>query len=156
MAIGEVIKTEEHGGKPSLTIKWDDKPQGWGYKSMNDYGQIRHDLTQFQVGDMVEFEIEVMTFKGQSYDRIGSIKKVSDEPDTSFSYGDNRENRPDEERVVSSQPKNTSNNKYDDYLKEITQAYSAIESNETLKNLDQENKRAIAISAVINQMRNGR
>jgi ribosomal protein L21E len=115
---------------------------------MNDYGQIRHDLTQFQVGDMVEFEIEVMTFKGQSYDRIGSIKKVSDEPDTSFNHGANVE--PVQQKIVSS------NNKYDDYLKEITQAYSAIESNETLKNLDQENKRAIAISAVINQMRNGR
>ena len=148
MAIGEVIKTEEHGGKPSLTIKWDKKPQGWGYKSMNDYGQIRHDLTQFQVGDMVEFEIEVMTYQGNSYDRIGSIKKVSDEPDTSFNHGANVE--PVEQKIVSS------NNKYDDYLKEITEAYSAIESNETLKNLDQENKRAIAISAVINQMRNGR
>jgi hypothetical protein len=41
MAIGEVIKTEEHGGKPSLTIKWDQKPQGWGYKSISDYGDKR-------------------------------------------------------------------------------------------------------------------
>ncbi len=158
MAIGEVIKTEEHGGKPSLTIKWDDKPQGWGYKSMNDYGQVRHDLSQFHVGDMVDFEIEIMNFKGQSYERIGSIKKVSDEQDTSFNHGANVENRPDEERVISSEP--IVSDTYDileTYLKAVDTAYNKSQKHPNLKNLNEENLRAVCIGAAIQHMRsNGR
>ena len=158
MAIGEVIKTAEHGGKPSLTIKWDDKPQGWGYKSMNDYGQVRHDLSQFHVGDMVDFEIEIMNFKGQSYERIGSIKKVSDEQDTSFNHGANVENRPDEERVISSEP--IVSDTYDileTYLKAVDTAYNKSQKHPNLKNLNEENLRAVCIGAAIQHMRsNGR
>ena len=158
MAIGEVIKTEEHGGKPSLTIKWDDKPQGWGYKSMNDYGQVRHDLSQFHVGDMVDFEIEIMNFKGQSYERIGSIKKVSDEQDTSFNHGANVENRPDEEIVISSEP--IVSDTYDileTYLKAVDTAYNKSQKHPNLKNLNEENLRAVCIGAAIQHMRsNGR
>ena len=158
MAIGEVIKTEEHGGKPSLTIKWDDKPQGWGYKSKNDNGQVRHDLSQFHVGDMVDFEIEIMNFKGQSYERIGSIKKVSDEQDTSFNHGANVENRPDEERVISSEP--IVSDTYDileTYLKAVDTAYNKSQKHPNLKNLNEENLRAVCIGAAIQHMRsNGR
>jgi ribosomal protein L21E len=157
MAIGEVIKTEEHGGKPSLTIKWDDKPQGWGYKSMNDYGQVRHDLSQFHVGDMVDFEIEIMNFKGQSYERIGSIKKVSDEQDTSFNHGANVENRPDVERVISSEPIVSDTYDMDTYLKAVDTAYTQSKKHPNLKNLNEENLRAVCIGAAIQHMRsNGR
>ena len=157
MAIGEVIKTEEHGGKPSLTIKWDKKPQGWGYKSMNDYGQVRHDLSQFHVGDMVDFEIEIMNFKGQSYERIGSIKKVSDEQDTSFNHGANVENRPDEERVISSEPIVSDTYDMETYLKAVDTAYNKSQKYPNLKNLNEENLRAVCIGAAIQHMRsNGR
>ena len=67
-----------------------------------------------------------------------------------FNHGANV--KPDQERVVS----NGSENKYNNYLSEIAEAYEAIENFPIIQNLDQENKRAIAISAVINQMRNGR
>ena len=129
---------------PSLKIS------GKFYSADLNYGKPCVDLAQFNEGDEVEF---TFVMNGE-YKNIINIQKLGQ--DTSFNHGANRENRPDEERVVSSQTSYTSNNKYDDYLKEITEAYSAIESNGTLKNLDQENKRAIAISAVINQMRNGR
>ena len=145
MAIGEVIKTEEHGGKPSLTIKWDQKPQGWGYKSMNDYGQVRHDLTQFHVGDMVDFEIEVLNFKGQSYDRIRDIKKVSSDnseptpqptqkPNPSFNHGKNSEIQ-------------------DEYLSLVNDAFSKLPDYANLKGLSEDNKKAVAIGSAIQQMR---
>jgi hypothetical protein len=155
--VTEAYKTAK--GKNGLIINCDNPSFKYPVKAYD--GTFGQDLgiEKLKVGDKVSFQFDKTDFGNQfKHCRLadGSAPQVSDEPDTSFSYGANVENRADVERVVSSQPKNTSNNKYDDYLKEITEAYSAIESNKTLKNLDQENKRAIAISAVINQMRNGR
>ena len=131
---------------PSLKIS------GKFYSADLKYGKPCVDLAQFNEGDEVEF---TFVMNGE-YKNIISIQKLGQ--DTSFDHGANRENRPDEERVVSSQPiVSSTNNDMDTYLQAVDTAYDKSQKFNNLRNLDGENLRAVCIGAAIQHMRsNGR
>tara|TARA_R110002020_G_scaffold202190_1_gene405260 strand:+ start:581 stop:1060 length:480 start_codon:yes stop_codon:yes gene_type:complete len=139
-------------GKHGLIIDCDNPNFKFPVKAYDGTFGATLGLNVFVVGDKVEFKFQKSDFGNQftQCNIVGGHQSQPSQPDTSFNHGANV--KPDQERVVS----NGSENKYNNYLSEIAEAYEAIENFPIIQNLDQENKRAIAISAVINQMRNGR
>jgi len=139
-------------GKYGLIINCDNPSFKYPVKAYD--GTFGEDLgiNVFQVGDKVSFQFDKTDFGNQfKHCKLadGSAPQVNQNADTSFNHGANVENRATEVKTLP-------DNKYKDYLLEISNAMEAIENFPSLKNLDQENKRAIAISAVINKVRNGR
>ncbi len=135
-------------GKHGLIIDCDNPSFKYPIKGYDGTFGATLGLNVFQVGDKVEFKFEKTDY-GTTITQCTIQGGHGSQEDTSFDHGANVENRVDEVRTVSG-------NKYKDYLLEISQAMLAIDEINNLKDLDQENKRAIAISAVINEMRNGR
>tara|TARA_R100001129_G_scaffold185390_1_gene173413 strand:+ start:48 stop:575 length:528 start_codon:yes stop_codon:yes gene_type:complete len=165
--ITEAYKTAK--GKNGLIINCDNPSFKYPVKAYDGtFGQDL-DLEKFKVGDKVSFQFDKTDFGNQfKHCRLadGSAPQVSDEPDTTFDYGANRENRPDVERVVSSQPTQKTNTSFnhgknsevqDEYLSLVNDAFSKLTDYANLKELSEENKRAVAIGSAIQQMRaNGR
>ena len=157
--VSEAYKTAK--GKNGLIINCDNPSFKYPVKAYD--GTFGQDLgiEKFKVGDKVSFQFEKTDFGNQfKHCRLadGSSPQVDDNADTSFNHGANVENRPDEERVISSEP--IVSDTYDileTYLKAVDTAYNKSQKHPNLKNLNEENLRAVCIGAAIQHMRsNGR
>ena len=145
------------GGKHGLIIDCDNPSFKYPIKGYDGTYGATLGLNVFKVDDKVEFKFEKTDF-GTTFTQCTIQGGHGSQQDTSFDHGANRENRPDEERVVSSQPiVSSTNNDMDTYLQAVDTAYDKSQKFNNLKNLDGENLRAVCIGAAIQHMRsNGR
>ena len=144
-------------GKHGLIIDCDNPAFQYPIKGYDGTYGASLGLNVFQVGDKVEFKFEKTDF-GTTITQCTIQGGHGSQEDTTFNHGANRENRPDEERVISSQPVvSSSNNDMDMYLKAVDTAYTKSKEHPNLRNLNEENLRAVCIGAAIQHMRsNGR
>jgi len=144
-------------GKHGLIIDCDNPAFKYPVKGYDGTFGATLGLNVFQVGDKVEFKFEKTDF-GNQFTECTIEGGHGSQQDTSFDHGANRENKADEERVVSSQPiVSSTNNDMDTYLKAVDTAYDKSQEHPNLRNLDGENLRAVCIGAAIQHMRsNGR
>lgn len=145
------------GGKHGLIIDCDNPSFKYPIKGYDGTYGATLGLNVFKVDDKVEFKFEKTDF-GTTFTQCTIQGGHGSQQDTSFNHGANVENRPDEERVVSSQPiVSSTNNDMDIYLKAVDTAYNKSQEHPNLRNLDGENLRAVCIGAAIQHMRsNGR
>ena len=144
-------------GKHGLIIDCDNPAFKYPVKGYDGTFGATLGLNVFKVGDKVEFKFEKTDF-GNQFTECTIEGGHGSQQDTSFDHGANVENRPDVERVVSSQPiVSSSNNDMDTYLQAVDTAYDKSQKLNNLKKLDGENLRAVCIGAAIQHMRsNGR
>ena len=144
-------------GKHGLIIDCDNPAFKYPVKGYDGTFGATLGLNVFKVGDKVEFKFEKTDF-GNQFTECTIEGGHGSQQDTSFDHGANVENRPDVERVVSSQPiVSSSNNDMDTYLQAVDTAYDKSQKFNNLKKLDGENLRAVCIGAAIQHMRsNGR
>ena len=145
------------GGKHGLIIDCDNPSFKYPIKGYDGTYGATLGLNVFKVDDKVEFKFEKTDF-GTTFTQCTIQGGHGSQQDTSFNHGANVENRPDEERVVSSQPiVSSTNNDMDTYLQAVDTAYDKSQKFKNLRNLDGENLRAVCIGAAIQHMRsNGR
>ena len=145
------------GGKHGLIIDCDNPSFKYPIKGYDGTYGATLGLNVFKVDDKVEFKFEKTDF-GTTFTQCTIQGGHGSQQDTSFDHGANVENRPDEERVVSSQPiVSSTNNDMDTYLQAVDTAYDKSQKFNNLKKLDGENLRAVCIGAAIQHMRsNGR
>ena len=144
-------------GKHGLIIDCDNPSFKYPIKGYDGTYGATLGLNVFKVDDKVEFKFEKTDF-GTTFTQCTIQGGHGSQQDTSFDHGANVENRPDEERVVSSQPiVSSTNNDMDTYLQAVDTAYDKSQKFNNLRNLDGENLRAVCIGAAIQHMRsNGR
>ena len=144
-------------GKHGLIIDCDNPAFKYPVKGYDGTFGATLGLNVFKVGDKVEFKFEKTDF-GNQFTECTIEGGHGSQQDTSFDHGANVENRPDVERVVSSQPiVSSSNNDMDTYLQAVDTAYDKSQKFNNLKKLEGENLRAVCIGAAIQHMRsNGR
>ena len=144
-------------GKHGLIIDCDNPAFKYPIKGYDGTYGATLGLNVFQVGDKVEFKFEKTDF-GTTLTQCTIQGGHGSQEDTSFNHGANVENRADEERVISSQPVvSSTNNDMDMYLKAVDTAYTKSKEHPNLRNLNEENLRAVCIGAAIQHMRsNGR
>ena len=150
-------KYQTKTGKHGLIIDCDNPSFQYPIKGYDGTYGATLGLNVFQVGDKVEFKFEKTDF-GTTITQCTIQGGHGSQEDTTFNHGANRENRPDEERVISSQPVvSSSNNDMDTYLQAVDTAYDKSQKFNNLRNLNEENLRAVCIGAAIQHMRsNGR
>ena len=145
------------GGKHGLIIDCDNPSFKYPIKGYDGTYGATLGLNVFKVDDKVEFKFEKTDF-GTTFTQCTIQGGHGSQQDTSFDHGANVENRPDEERVISSEP--IVSDTYDileTYLKAVDTAYNKSQKYPNLKNLNEENLRAVCIGAAIQHMRsNGR
>ena len=150
-------KYQTKTGKHGLIIDCDNPSFQYPIKGYDGTYGATLGLNVFQVGDKVEFKFEKTDF-GTTITQCTIQGGHGSQEDTTFNHGANRENRPDEERVISSEP--IVSDTYDileTYLKAVDTAYNKSQKHPNLKNLNEENLRAVCIGAAIQHMRsNGR
>ena len=135
------------GGKHGLIIDCDNPSFKYPIKGYDGTYGATLGLNVFKVDDKVEFKFEKTDF-GTTFTQCTIQGGHGSQQDTSFDHGANVENRPDEERVVSSQPiVSSTNNDMDTYLQAVDTAYDKSQKFNNLKKLDGENLRAVCIGA---------